>query len=277
MSLPLRFCFPVLFTLAGTLTLSAANRTWTGAVGDWDFSNGLNWSGNTAPADNDYADTAIFNASATAGTVNVPAARSIRGITFESAGWTLSGAAFSNLNSLTSSGAGTNTFNQSVNVHSSGTGVSWSVSSGNTLAFAAGFYQRDKNINLAGGGVVEVGASITGFSGTLGSWGLYINDATTVRFTTSTPYHSSSAGAVFIRDASARVQILTSVAAAELMIGGRIRDGVGAGLQVADLGNGYVEITSLAAIPEPSACALLLGAGILGLLLVRRRLNRRHP
>lgn len=152
--------------LATTLPLSAVNRTWDGEAGDGDFSNALNWSGNTAPANNDYGDIAIF-ASADIGVVNVPASRSIKGISFTDAGWTLSGSSFSNLNSLSSAGTGINTMNTGLNVYSSGTSVAWSVSSGNTLALTAGFYQRNKNVNISGGGVLEVGAAITGFTGTV--------------------------------------------------------------------------------------------------------------
>lgn len=253
-----------------TSTLSAAtNRVWTGTAGDGSFTNTANWTGGTVPANNDYGDTAVFGSPATAGTVTLSASRSIHSVSFTSAGWTLTGSNFTNFTALSSAGLGTNIFDVSFELQYNN--ANWSVSLGNTLLMTKGFYQRDRSFNVTGGGTLAIGASITGFGGTVGTWGMNINDATTVRFDTANPYSGSSAGAVFINNSASRVQILTSVSAAELMIGNRIRDGVGSGLLVTDIGGGYVEITSLAAVPEPATLGLLAGLVLLGFAAGRRR------
>ncbi len=56
---------------------------------------------------------------------------------------------------------------------------------------------------------------------------------------------------------------------AQSLIGSRIIDGVGDGLEVIDLGNGYVQVSSV--IPEPASLGLL-SMGALGLM---RRRDRR--
>ncbi len=260
-----------LFTLSALCTtLVAANRTWDGEAGDGEFTTALNWSGNTVPANNDYGDTAVFNATVTAGTVNLSAGRSILGINFQSAGWTLTGSPFGNLTQLTSAGAGTNTLSMSFEQRYTG---NWTVASGNTLVLANSFYQRSQNVTVDGGGTLQLASAITGFGGTVGSWGMNLGDIT-VRFDTATPYSSASAGAIFMNSADSRLQLLSSVSAAESLIGGRVRDGVGAGLLVTDIGGGYVEITSLAAIPEPSVAGLF--AGLCGLAFVSGRRRRRR-
>lgn len=250
--------------------LAAANRTWDGEAGDGEFTTALNWAGNTLPANNDYNDIAVFGATATAGTVTVTGSRSINGINFETAGWTLSGSSFTNLSKLFSAGAGTNTMNMSFEQRYTS---SWTVASGNTLVLANSFYQRSQNVSVDGGGTLELASSITGFGGTVGSWGMNLGNIT-VRFDTAAPYASASAGAIFMNSADSRLQLMTSVSAAESLIGGRVRDGVGAGLLVTDIGGGYVEITSLAAIPEPSAAALLAGIAGLTIFATRRRGRR---
>jgi hypothetical protein len=268
--MPRFFSLSVLLALVCTLPLSAAtNRVWTGGGGDGLFTNTANWTGGTVPANNDYGDTAVFGSPATAGTVTLSASRSIHSVSFTSAGWTLTGSNFSNFTALSSAGIGTNIFDVSFELQYNN--ANWNVSLGNTLLMTKAFYQRDRSFNVAGGGTLAIGTAITGFGGTVGAWGMKITDATTVRFDTATPYSTSSAGAVFLNDAGARVQILTSVSAAELLIGNRIRDGVGSGLLVTDIGGGYVEITSLAAVPEPATLGLLAGLAFLGFAAGRRR------
>jgi hypothetical protein len=265
-----RFTSLALVSLALAAPLFAVNRTWDGEAGNWDFATALNWSGNTVPANNEYGDTAVFGASTSAGAVNLSGGRSINGITFETAGWSLTGASFTNLSKISSAGAGTNTFNLGFQVQYSPT---WNVAAGNTLYLANSFYQRDKNVILTGGGTLQVGASITGFtSGNIGVWGLHVQDAV-LRLDTGTPYSGSAKGAIFIDDAAARVQLLTSVAGAQSLIGTRIINTTGLDLQVVDIGGGYVEI---AAIPEPSTFALFTGAVILaGVVSSRRRFRSR--
>lgn len=249
----------------------ATDRTWSGAAGDGSFTNTANWTGATLPANNDYGDLAIFGSAATPRTVTLSATRNILGVSFNTAGWTLSGSNFTTLTRLSSAGLGTNTMHISFEVRYDN--ATWNVSIGNTLLLAASFYQRSNNVLLTGGGTLEINSAITGYTGTTGAWGLRINDGTTVRFNTATLYYNA-AGAVFLNSSAARLQILTSVSAATLMLGDRIRDGVGNGLIVTDIGGGYVEITSASAIPEPSTYAAIFGAGALLAVAVARRRRR---
>ena len=237
---------------------------WDGSEGDGDFTNALNWVGDVAPRNTDYQDTAIFNATATPSTVNLPSARSIVGLDFQTAGWTLTGASWSNLRTLSSAGTGTNIVNY-LNAFADAT---WTVQSGNTLVLATGFYERNKNITLTGGGELISTAAVGGYSGTVGAWGLHLLDAT-YRVDAANPYNTGCAGAVFLDHLLATLQLRTSVAGAQALIGSRIVDGVGSGLQVEDIGGGYVEITT---VPEPVSSALMLGAASL-LLFFRRRLG----
>lgn len=263
-----RFTALALLSFALVAPLSAVNRTWDGEANNGDFGTALNWSGNTAPANNAYGDVAIFGASTSAGTVNLAGGRSIKGLSFETAGWSLTGSSFSNLSALSSAGVGTNTLNMSFQVEYTPT---WNVAAGNTLYLANSFYQRNKNVTLTGGGTLQVASGITGFTdGSIGVWGLHLQDAV-LRFNASSPYASNAKGAIFMDDASARLQLLTSVSAAEALIGTRIVDTTGLGLLVTDIGGGYVEIT---AIPEPSTYALLAGAVILAGVIYSRRRRR---
>lgn len=226
---------------SAVLPLHAANITWTGSAGDGSFATGSNWAGGVPPASNDYQDTAVFGSGATPGAVNVPASRSLFGMRFDTAGWSLGGSAFADLRNVTSAGAGTNTVAQSFNQKYSGT---WSVGAGNTLSIGSGFYQRSYDVTLAGGGTVASGTLFNGYSGTVGTWGVHIKDAT-LKISAATPYTSSCAGAVFLENAAARLRLLTSATAAQALIGTRIVDGLGLGLQVADVGGGYVEVSPI--------------------------------
>ena len=226
--------------------LSAANIIWNDSAGDGSFATAANWTGGVVPASNDYQDTAIFGSPATPRTVNVPAARSILGLRFDTAGWGLSGSSFNDVRNLYSAGSGTNAVAQLLNQKYAG---SWTVASGNTLALNGGLYQRNYNITLLGGGTLRCAAAITGYGGTVGSWGVHVQDAT-LRVSAAGPYSSSSAGAVFLDTAGARLQLLTTVASAQALVGTRIVDGTGEGLQVTDIGGGFVEV---APIPDTSS------------------------
>lgn len=227
--------------LGATITLPAASITWNNGTGDGSFATGANWNGGVAPASNDWQDTAAFGASATPRTVIVPAARSILGLRFETAGWTVSGSAFTDLRHLYSAGSGTNTVSSSLNQKYAGT---WTVNPGNTLVLGAGLYERSYNITLTGGGTLRVASAIGGYTGTVGAWGIHVQDAT-LRVNAASPYTSGAAGAVFLDAAGAKLQLQSTVAAAQALVGTRIVDGLGAGLQVADIGGGLVEVTPL--------------------------------
>lgn len=222
----------------------AATRTWTGAAGDGAYVTATNWSGNLAPADNDYQDTAAFDTGAQ--TVTVPSGRKVYGLNFLKAGWTLSGGSFAEITALTSAGVGTNTL-VGLTAHAAAT---WTVGAGNTVVVPS-FYQRDKNIALTGGGTVQFNALIGGYSGTVGAWGLHVSNGC-AKFTTSAPYSSGTAGAVFIDGPDASIELQTTVANANSLItAGRIVDGLGDGLTVDDIGGGYVKVYPLSELYPP--------------------------
>jgi beta-glucanase (GH16 family) len=219
--------------------LPAANRTWIDSAGDGSFATSANWSGGVVPANNDYQDTAIFGSPSAPRCVHVPAGRSIFGLRFETAGWSLTGSAFNDIRNVYSAGSGTNSTAQLLNQKYSG---NWTVAPGNNLVLGGGLYQRNYNITLTGGGTLRVGSAITGYGGTAGAWGVHLQDAT-LRVNAASPYSSTSAGAVFLEAPGARLQLLSTVASVQTLIGTRIVDGLGGGLQVADLGGGVVEVS----------------------------------
>ncbi|MGE9267857.1 MAG: PEP-CTERM sorting domain-containing protein [Verrucomicrobiales bacterium] len=239
---------------------SAAIVTWSGLDGDDLFSNGGNWLGGNAPANNDYQDTARFEVSATPSTISLGGNRSLDTLDFQSAGWTITGNQFNNIDLINSAGAGTNTIASGINAFADRT---WNVATGNTLHFTGVFYLRNKTINLTGGGVVELDNTMTGFGGA-SEFGLALSDITLVMNTTST---GSSNSFVSLDSLGAAFRIATSVANAEsLASSNRIRDGLGNGLSFTDIGGGFTEVT---AVPEPQSLLLTLGGGLL--LGFRRR------
>ncbi|MEN6498121.1 MAG: autotransporter-associated beta strand repeat-containing protein [Thermoguttaceae bacterium] len=117
--------------LAGRL--SAATVTWDGDTSS-DFEAGANWVGNSAPANNNTADTATFG---TIGTSTQPAlstSRSVLGTNFTVAGWTLSGPHTLTLGSggIDSAGSGTNSVTTSGLVLSANS--TWTVGADNRLS-----------------------------------------------------------------------------------------------------------------------------------------------
>jgi hypothetical protein len=248
-------------------SLHATNVVWSGLGGDGDWANNANWVGN-APANNDYQDRGVFGATATAGTVTVPAGRKARGIYFETAGWTVG--KFADLQDINSAGAGTNSLDFFNLRNVQGT-VTWNIATGNTLDLFNGFYGRDQHLIVTGGGTLLLDKEINGYSGPE----LQIMNAT-VRMEDDKVYTPSS-GFVSIDDLAAVLQLQTTVANALGQIGDGIIDGIGNGLTVNDIGGGFVEIFStvpppvLAAAPEPCSLALLsFGC----LVLLRRRRSR---
>lgn len=200
--------------------------------------------GSIAPADNDYQDIAAFDTGPR--TVTVPSGRRVLGLNFLSAGWTLSSGSFAELTNLSSSGAGTNTL-VGVTAHANAT---WTINTGNTAVLPS-LYQRDKNITLTGGGTLQLNASIGGYSGTVGSWGLHIVNGR-ARFNTSAPYQAGTAGAVFVNGPDAVLELQTTVAGANSLIGaGRIVDELGDGLVIDDIGGGYVKVYPVSELLPP--------------------------
>lgn len=239
----------IAFLVTASSVTKGANISWTGAGGDGSYTNAANWTPRR-PNNNDYEDTVVFGSLGTPATIvlaklpgpawdptlQVP---SHLGVRFDTVPWTLSdsgGVAYNEITTLSSSGGGTNTIASSLNVHNPAT---WTVGSGNVLYLTKGFYEKDKNINLQGGGTLRVGVSIGGYGS--GTWGIHIRDAV-LRIDAAAPY-SSGGGAIYLSRSAAKFQLKTTVAAAKALIGTRIRDEVGTGLKVTDIGGGYVEVT----------------------------------
>lgn len=240
-----------------------SGATWIGGSSSL-WSDSANWSGGIPPV-NDW-ETATF-ASSNIGPVNHDSGASLATLEFTNAGWSLAGDNFGSLKVINSAGAGINSINMWFSVVTWGTAdgtTAWSVGSGNTLSIAQMFYMNSMDINLTGGGTLQIGGTLDGWTG--GAPKISINDSSTVRFTVANPFETASTGFVLINNASARMQIAASVAATEAMIGGKIQDGTSLGLSVTDIGGGYSEIS---VVPEPSTCLLLLGAGALVVLTGR--------
>lgn len=242
-----------------------ATKTWDGSEGTA-WSNGLNWVGDSAPTDSDWGDIARFAETSPANkTPSLTASRKVQGILFDnSTGWTIGydGATkVLTLRTISSSGSGTNTATAQLKTYQGN--LTWTVSTGNTLALDGGLYQDGSNrvLTLTGGGTLSVTGKIDGYSSTL-----ITNVADGVlKISGSTPY--ASGGSVHITGETGVLQLQTTVAGATALIGTKIVDDVGKGLSVTDIGGGYAQI---AVIPEPATLALLTLGG-LGVLLRRRR------
>ncbi len=109
------------------------------------------------------------------------------------------------------------------------------------LYLAKSFYARNKTITLTGGGTLFCSSPFDGY-GSGNTYGIKIQNAT-LKINGNTT--SSAVGLVWIDKQEARLQLKTTVAIAKALIGptNRIRDNVGFGLKVADIGGGYVEIS----------------------------------
>lgn len=218
----------------------AVNRTWTGTV-DVAYTNSANWSGGVVPTNGDYGDTAVFTENSPANkTPTLYANRSVQIVKFDnSVGWTLGGGSSRTLvlRQILSSGAGLNTITVLVKTYK-GT-LTWTIASGNTVRLTGGFSIDDNyTTTLNGGGTLESSASITGWSS---ARRFKVSDGV-LRVDQASPMASS--GAVIIGAKTGRLQLMSTVSGAKSLIGSRILDGVGDGLAVADIGGGYVEITT---------------------------------
>lgn len=270
-----QFVFGLIMVAAAIAAVpaSAATVTWTGGGNDWDYANAANWS--ALPRGTSWEDTVVFGASATAGKVLVndldnptwgPDNPSHYGITFQTAGWTLSddgGYHYTDLTDIDSAGAGVNIIENSFNTSSSND-VTWTIGADNTLILEKEMYQKGRNITLNGGGTLEIHTTngIRGYGTNPGDYGIYVTGAT-LRITAGSVYAFGTGGSIFISDDAAVLQLKTSeVGAQDLISSNRIIDDYGQGLNITPItigGEDYVQIT---AIPEPASIALLAIGGL---------------
>ena len=219
----------------------ASDITWNGAINS-DYTNSANWVGGVVPKNADYGDTAVFRENSPGNKApTIYANRGVQNVKFDnSAGWTFGQSGTLLLRQILSSGVGTNRFTVEVKTWQ-GT-LTWEVASGNTVVLGAGMYLDGANTTtLIGGGTLHVSKAIGGWSG---SRKLRVSKGL-LSVAASSP--TGTSGSAEIASKEGRIRILNTVAGAKALIGSRIIDGVGLGLSVTNIGNGYVEIF----VPEP--------------------------
>ncbi len=119
--------------LAAHPLLAQTPITWDGDT-DTTFLNGANWGGGVAPANSNVTNYGVFSGIPTANQPNMTAARTIAGLDFQTAGWTLSGGFGLTLGAfgIDSAGSGTNLITAPIAISNS-ISQTWSIGSGNTL------------------------------------------------------------------------------------------------------------------------------------------------
>tara|TARA_B100001971_G_C18263978_1_gene589924 strand:+ start:4653 stop:5465 length:813 start_codon:yes stop_codon:yes gene_type:complete len=239
---------------------SGANVVWNGEGDGSAWEDGDNWVSNTAPANNDYQDDAVFS-SGTPTTVTMPSGRKVGGISFETAGWTIG--SIGEIKRLSSTGTG-GSMNTIGNIYGlKATGIWNVVGVGHTLK-AGEIYLRDESITLAGGGTFWTTARLGGY----GPRSFTVQEG--VFRVDSSAAFSDSSGTLHIGADTGFLQLMTSnIASVEAMFGSSIIDDTGFGLQaVYDDVSGY---TTVSAVPEPGSFALLAGSLALLTIMVKRR------
>ncbi len=252
-----------------TLSSHAALVVWDGSEGNGLWTDGANWVGGSPPSNDDFRDTAVFDATTTPGTVTVPNGRKVNGIRFETVGWTIdvNGSDFDDLHNIFSTGAGVNRLDRFELRNNSNTG-NWVIESGNTLELFNSYYARNRNASVSGGGLLLIDRAIDGFS----SPQLRLNDIT-VRIDASTAFSSNNDGFVRFDHESAVLELKTTVANAQNQIDDEIIDNTGLGLQVTDIDGEFVRIS---VVPEPGSL-ILASAGALFLIGRQRRSYSSRP
>ena len=129
-------------TLAALGTMAAAaNINWVGGASPdaTDFNNGLNWSGNAAPADlaTSAGDVAVLPSTVTTNQPSLTTARGVKGLQIDASGWTLGGTGLALTvrgNSVSAGGNGVVTTNAS-GLNVIGSDITISTNNSNVTAF----------------------------------------------------------------------------------------------------------------------------------------------
>ena len=145
-------------SLTGTTTFIVGTPPPAGWDGDTDtvFSSASNWVGNIAPANDLTSSTGVFTSGLVIFQPRLSGNRSIKGLDFQSAGWTLSAASGTlsvGAGGVDSAGSGTNAITAPVSVAAAG--GTWSIAPGNTLN-AASTLSGGSAFTVDGGGTLAL-------------------------------------------------------------------------------------------------------------------------
>ncbi len=136
-----------------------ADQIWDGES-DTTFANNSNWVGDVAPANNLTGDMGIFSGAPTANQPNLTGTRSILGLDFQSAGWTLaasSGTLTVGVGGIDSAGAGSNLVSAPIAVGTAG--GNWTVGTGNTLELT-GLFSGSNGFTKDGEGTLRLAGTV---------------------------------------------------------------------------------------------------------------------
>lgn len=247
------------------LANQSAAVTWNGLGDGSSWLDGNNWVGGSPPPNSDFNGNALFDSTATPTTITLGSSRDANRIEFATAGWTITGSSFTDIDDIVSSGAGTNQISNVLNLLES---TAWTINNGNTL-ITDNLYLRNYTLSIDGGGTHIFTSGLDGYGS--GTFGVSIG-AVTLQSDTSSVFDNISNNAfVRLNDPAAVFNIAGSTTNAQSLIdNGRVYNNTGSGtLQVTDLGNGYAQVTI---VPEPSHYAVLFASALtLGVIYRRRK------
>ncbi len=229
----------------GAASALAVDYYWTNAAEDGVYTNPANWTPNGLPDTTDYTpDVVVLNSAYCAPSTITRLAYfqpdwtslpTINHIRFDDAGWTFASySPIDYLATLNSQGVGTNTVTF---IFSQNGYQTWNIGEGNTLHLTASFYARDKTVTIDGGGTLLLGSAFSGF-GDDHVYGIIVKNATLRVNANDVSY----IGRAWINARQAKVQLRTTLANANNLIGHKILDSFGYGLKAKEIGDGFVEI-----------------------------------
>ena len=163
--------------------------TWDGDGADANWSTAENWSGDTLPANDLTTDTAVFETKGSLSDPSIDTARSVTGVTFTGAGWTLGdgGAALTlGMTGIDSAGSGTNTIAADI-VMGLASPSTWTVGAGNTLVIDGTVDNGGNALTIDGAGDITLNGVISGAEGlTMSGTGTLTIDSTNTYAGTTT-------------------------------------------------------------------------------------------
>jgi hypothetical protein len=257
----------LLFFALGATFSHAATITWDGdaglASGDYNWTTGANWVGDSVPPPGDYGNFARFTdtffGNQTANVTGSENDRKIQGVIFDNtSGWEITGSQIL-MREINSSGTGTNIMN-SVKTYQGGN--NWTIASGSILELNSLYVDGSYNLPISGGGTVVLNSGAGGWSG---GKSITVNDVT---LQANSSFVFGGSGTVYFNDVAGIIRMQDSVANVQNRIGSSIIDNTGMGLSVTDAGGGYAQIST---IPEPASALLMLGGMAMLYVATRRK------